>query len=129
MKRPIATLILVLLAGAAWQVLSADVTKAQDDSQTPGDAEPAANDGEPTEADIRDLLVKESMAGFRKRWGRRQLYLRMQKCEEDSSGYVRRGGPTVICNPDDVTPEMIQEHRKQLEHLGSTFLNERTPKF
>ncbi len=142
MKRQIATFILALLAVAAWQALSADALMAQDDSPTArdgepaagdgepaaGDGEPAADDGEPTEVEIRGLLVKESIARYTERWGRRQTYLRLQKCE-DSSGYIRLGGPALICNPDDVTSEMIEAHRKSRKDQNSTFLNEPQPKF
>lgn len=135
MKRQIATFILALLAVAAWQALSADALMAQDDSQTArdgepaaGDGEPAADDGEPTEVEIRGLLVKESIARYRERWGRRQTYLRQLKCE-DSTGYIRLGGPALICNPDDVTTEMIEAHRKSRKDQNSTFLNEPQPKF
>lgn len=128
MKRPIATLILLLLAGAAWQVLSTDVAMAQDASQTTRDAASAANDGGPTDAQIRDRLVKESLERYRERWGTKRTRRRSEKCGDDSH-YIAPGGPTLICSPDDVTEQMIKEHRKQLDHQDSTFLNEPQPKF
>jgi hypothetical protein len=73
-------------------------------------------------------LAKESIAGYRERWGARQTYLRLQKCG-DSSGYIRLGGPTLICNPSDVPAELVQDYRERQENLRSTFLTEPTPQF
>lgn len=125
MKRLVATLILVLLAGAAWQVLTADVLRAQEVVQTPRDAGPAAKDDESSDAKIRELLAKKSITRFTAHWKRRRGYLNSKEC----SDYNRLQGPTVYCEPSDVPDELVEEYRERQEHLGSTFLTEPLPKF
>ncbi len=150
MKRLVARLILAVLAGAAWQAITADVLKAQEGTPVrqgvPEQAGAAPDEGvavrtapeqvvraevgpeELTEEEVRDLLVKESIERYRERWGARQTYLRLQKCGDDS-GYIRLGGPTIICEPSEVPAELIQDYRVRQENLRSTFLTEPTPEF
>lgn len=121
MKRLVARLIIVLLAAAAWQALTADVLMAQEAR----DATPAANDGELSEAEIRDLMVEKSIANFKAHSGRLQSYLNSIECGE----YNHMKGPPVICDPSDIPAEMVDEYRERQERLRSTFLTEPQPKF
>lgn len=150
MKRLVARLTLAVLAAAAWQALSAGVLQAQQGTPVregvPEQTGAAPDEGvavrtapeqvvraeagpeEIPEEEVRDLLVKESIERYRERWGARQTYLRLQKCGDDS-GYIRQGGPTIICGPDDVPAELVQEYRARQEQQRSTFLTEPTPEF
>ena len=114
-------MILVLLAGAAWQALTADVLKAQEARVTG----PAANDDVLGEEEIRDLLVKKSIANFKARSDRRNSFLNSVECSE----FNRMKGPRVICDPSDVPAEMVEEYQDRQEHLRSTFLTEPPPIF
>ncbi len=114
-------MILVLLAGAAWQALTADALKAQEAR----DAGPAANDDVLSEAEIRDLLVKKSIAHFKARSDRRNSYLNSIECSE----YNRMVGPAVICDPAEIPAEMVEEYQERQEKQRSTFLTQPTPKF
>lgn len=140
LKWTVATLILVSLAGAVSPALPTDVLKAQDVLRSPSDAGPAAIDDEPSEAEIRGLLVKESITRYtgscacpyHRKWNEKifrfpnnSRYRPTVRCGNDSE-YIRPGGPTVFCYGSDVPVEMVEAYR---EHLRSTFLTEPVPKF
>ncbi len=126
---------LVVAAGVAAHSLAADVLR------TPTEDEIEANSDEPTEAEIRDILVQESIdrytgscaCPYHQKWNERLFEFPNRfrsryptvRCGDDSE-YVRPGGPTVFCFPFDVPAEMVEAYR---EHLRSTFLTEPTPKF
>jgi hypothetical protein len=134
-QRAIAATLLLLAAGIAGHSLAADVL------QTPAESESEANIDEPSEAEIRDILVQESIDRYSSRCAcpyHRKLNRRLfefpnrfrnryptVKCGDDSE-YIRPGGPTVFCYGSDVPAEMVEAYR---EHLRSTFLTEPTPKF
>lgn len=145
MKRLVATLIIVLLAGAAWQVFTVDLLLAQEGTPVPqqgesveaepgeatpsgsgeGVADPEASGVELTDDEIRELLSKNSVDGFTSHWKRRRGYLNSKTCGD----YHRLDGPTVYCEADDVPDELVQQYRETQKNQRSTFLNEETPKF
>jgi hypothetical protein len=155
MKRIVARLILVLLAGAAWQAITAGVLEAQQGvpvregvavrQGVPEKARAAPSQGvavqaareevvraeadpeELTDEEIRDLLVKDSIEHFKHFSGRRRSYFNGIEC----SGFDRLNirGPPVICDPAEVPAEKVQEYRELQKHLRSTFLTEPTPEF
>ena len=124
---------LVLVASAAVHGLNADVLR------TP--VEPGFEIiDEPSDAEIRDLLVQDSInrytgacaCPYHRKWNEKLFRFPNNfrdhptvKCGTDSE-YVRPGGPTVMCYGSDVTTEMVEAYR---EHLRSTFLTEPLPKF
>ena len=131
----LAAALLVLAAGVAGHSLAADVL------QTPTESGPQADIDEPSDAEIRDILVQESIdrytgpcaCPYHQKWNRRLFEFPNRfrnryptvKCGDDSE-YIRPGGPTVFCYGSDVPAEMVEAHR---EHLRSTFLTEPAPKF
>jgi hypothetical protein len=133
-KRTAIAAALMLLAGAAGHALNADALFTPDYPDSP-----AAID-EPSEAEIRDILVRESIARysgscacpyhrkFNEKLFRFPNNFRdhpLVKCGADSE-YIRPGGPTVFCYGTDVPAELVAAYR---EHLRSTFLTEPLPKF
>ena len=124
---------LVLVASAAVHGLNADVLR------TP--VEPGSEIiDEPSDAEIRDLLVQDSIkrytgacaCPYHRKWNDKLFRFPNKfrdhptvKCGTDSE-YIRPGGPTVMCYGSDVTTEMVEAYR---EHLRSTFLTEPLPKF
>lgn len=95
---------------------------------------------EPTDAEIRDQLVQDSIARYtgscacpyHDKWNEKLFRSPnnfrdhpTRKCGSDSE-YVRPGGTTVFCYGSDVPAELIAARR---EHLQSTFLTEPQPKF
>lgn len=134
MKRAAVATTLVLLAGAAAHTLYADVL------QTPVDPETQTSIDEPTDAEIRDLLVQDSIerytgncaCPYHRKWNEKLFRFPNNfrnhptvKCGT-SSEYIRPGGPTVLCFGSDVPAEMVEAYR---EHLRSTFLTEPQPQF
>ena len=139
LKWTVATLILVSLAGAVWLALPTDVLKAQDVLLSPS-TDPAVEDDEPSDAEIRGLLVQESIirytgscaCPYHRKWNEKIFRFPNNfrnhptvRCG-NSSEYIRPGGPTVFCYGYDVPVEMVEAYR---EHLRSTFLTEPLPKF
>jgi hypothetical protein len=133
-KRTAIVAVLVLLAGTAPHTLNADALFTPDYPDSP----PAID--EPTEAEIRDILVRESIARYRgscacpyHRKFNEKLFRfpnnfrdhPLVKCGTDSE-YIRPGGPTIYCFGTDVPAELVAAYR---EHLRSTFLTEPIPKF
>lgn len=125
---------LLILAIAAGSTLYA-----QSLPPPPGSETQTAPD-EPSDAEIRDIIVKESIerytgscaCPYHRKWNEKLFRFPNQfrdhptvRCGDDSE-YVRPGGPTVFCYPYDVPPEMVEAYR---EHLRSTFLTEPQPKF
>lgn len=145
MKRLVATLIIGLLAGAAWQVFTVDLLLAQEgtpvlqegepveavpdeaasNGPSEGVADPEASGVELTDDEIRELLSKNSVDGFTSHWKRRRGYLNSKTCGD----YHDLDGPTVYCEAADVPDELVQEYRATQKNLRSSFLNEETPKF
>lgn len=134
MKREAVAATLILLAGLAGSSLYADVLK------TPGDADPQATIDEPSDAEIRDLLVQDSIARYtgscacpyHRKWNEKLFQFPnifhkypTVRCGTDSE-YIRPGGPTVFCYGSDVPAELVEDYR---EHLRSTFLTEPMPQF
>lgn len=133
-NRLAAAVTLVLLASAAGHALSADVL------QSPADPDPQSNLEEPSDAEIRDLLVQESITRYtgtcacpyHRKWNDKLFSFPNEfrnyptvRCGRDSE-YIRPGGPTVLCYGSDVPAEMVEAYR---EHLRSTFLTEPMPQF
>ena len=130
-----AATILLLAAGVAGHSLAADVLR------PPADSESQTTTDEPSDADIRDLLVKESIdrytgrcaCPYHRKFNERLFEFSnrfrsrypMVKCG-DSSEYIRPGGPTVFCYGSDVPAEMVEAYH---QHLRSTFLTEPQPQF
>ena len=125
---------LVLLAGTAGHTLYADGLQTTPDPDIPTEVD------EPTDAEIRDLLVKESInrytgpcacpyhQKFNEKLFRFPNNFRdhpMVRCGTDSA-YVRPGGPAVMCYGSDVPAELVEAYR---ERLKATFLTEPLPKF
>ena len=124
---------LVLIAGTTVHGLNADVLR------TP--VEPGSEVvEEPSDAEIRDLLVQDSInrytgncaCPYHQKWNEKLFRFPNSfrdhptvKCGTNSE-YIRPGGPTVLCYGSDVTAEMVNAYR---EHLRSTFLTEPLPKF
>lgn len=123
MNRFVATLILALLAGAAWPALTADVLRAQDAAEPLRQPEVQQLSDE----EIRDLLAKESVADFRYYYENSvpRSYLEGVDCSELNS----YDGPAVYCDPSEVPDEAVQEYRAQQQLDNSTFLTEGMPKF
>ncbi len=134
MKRVAVFATLVLLTGAVGHALYADVL------QTPAAPESQAGIDEPTDAEIRDLLVQDSIerytgtcaCPYHRKWNEKLFRFPNNfrdhptvKCGRDSE-YIRPGGPTVLCYGSDVPTEMVEAYR---EHLRSTFVTEPLPKF
>ena len=124
---------LALLTGAAAHGLNADVLR------TPANPE-TENLDEPSDAEIRELLVQDSIerytgtcaCPYHQKWNEKLFRFPNNfrdhptvKCGTDSE-YIRPGGPTVLCYGSDVPAEMVEAYR---EHLRSTFLTEPLPKF
>ena len=122
------------LSGAVASTLYANAQRTGPNTQA------LIEQGEPGDADIRRILVKESIdrytgscacpysRKFNEKLFRFPNQFRdhpMVRCGEDSE-YIRPGGPTVFCYPSDVPIEMVEAYR---EHLRSTFLTEPQPKF
>lgn len=143
-KRGAAAAALVLLAGSVGPSLYADVL------QSPAEAVPQIDTEEPSDAEIRELLVQESIARYsvgrstddsnigtcacpyHQKWNEKLFWFPNNfrnyptiRCGTDSE-YVRPGGPTVFCYGSDVPAEMVDAYR---EHLRSTFLTEPLPRF
>ena len=134
-QRAVAATLLLLAAAIAGHSLAGDVL------QTPAESESEANIDEPSDAEIRDLLVQESIdrytgpcaCPYHQKWNRRLFEFPNRfrnryptvRCGDDSE-YIRPGGPTVFCYGSDVPAEMVEAYR---EHLRSTFLTEPSPKF
>ncbi|NNE83994.1 MAG: hypothetical protein HKN28_08500 [Alphaproteobacteria bacterium] len=133
-KRMAIAATLVIMAGAAGHTLSADALFNPENPESP-----AAID-EPTEAEIRDILVQDSIRRytgpcacpyhrkFNEKLFRFPNNFRdhpLVRCGTDSE-YIRPGGPTVFCFGSDVPSELVAAYR---EHLRSTFLTEPLPKF
>ena len=131
----VAATLLLLAAGVAGHSFAADVLRA------PADSETETNIDKPSDAEIRDLLVQESIdrytgpcaCPYHRKFNQRLFEFpnrfrgRYPKvtCGDDSE-YIRPGGPTVFCYGSDVPAEMVEAYR---EHLRSTFLTEPLPKF
>ena len=126
--------VIALLAGGAWHSLYADALL------SPGDFDQPAITEEPTDAEIRDLLVKESIARhtgpcacpYHRKWNERLFWFPTKfrrrptvRCG-DYSEYVRPGGPTVLCFGSDVPADLVEAYR---ERLRTTFLTEQLPQF
>ncbi|MDH3739219.1 MAG: hypothetical protein OER92_08485 [Alphaproteobacteria bacterium] len=124
---------LFLLAGAVVHGLGADV------HGTPTQPETLGID-EPTDAEIRELLVRDSInrytgacaCPYHRKWNEKLFRFPNKfrthptvRCGNDSE-YIRPGGPTVMCYGSDVPAGMVEAYR---EHLRSTFLTEPLPKF
>jgi hypothetical protein len=133
-KRAAVVATLALLAGAAGHTLYADVL------QVPLDPNVQAEIEEPTDAEIRDLLVQDSIdrytgacaCPYHRKWNDKLFRFPNNfrdhptiRCGTDSE-YIRPGGPTVLCFGSDVPVEMVEAYR---QHLRSTFLTETLPKF
>ena len=129
-----AAALLILLAGAAGHALYAEVL------QAPAEPGPQSDTEKPTDADIRDLLVKDSITRYtgscacpyHRKWNEKLFIFPNNfrnhptiRCGINSE-YIRPGGPTVFCYGSDVPLEMVEAYR---EHLRSTFLTEPPPKF
>ncbi len=125
---------LVLAAGTGGHTLYADVLG------PPADPESEIVLDEPTDAEIRDILIKDSIKRytgncacpyhqkFNEKLFRFPNNFRnhpLVRCGDDSE-YIRPGGTTVLCFGSDVPSEMVAAYR---EHLRSTFLTEPLPKF
>jgi hypothetical protein len=130
----VAVTLLLVAAGVAGHSLAEDVLRAQADSEA------ETNSDEPSDAEIRDLLVQESIdrytgtcaCPYHRKFNERLFQFRTKfrrypkvTCGDDSE-YIRPAGPTVFCFGSDVPAEMVESYR---EHLRSTFLTEPTPKF
>lgn len=124
----------VVLAGALTPGFAADVL------DTPTDPDRLPQSNEPTDAEIRDLLVQQSIerytgvcaCPYHSKWNDTLFVFPNEfrqhptvRCGNDSE-YVRPGGPTVYCYPADVPAEMVEAYR---EHLRATFLTEPMPQF
>lgn len=133
-KRFAMTAAVVLFAAAAGQLFADDVLL----PPTGPDRQPSAN--EPTEAEIREILVQDSIdrytgpcaCPYHRKWNEKLFRFPNQfrkyptvRCGADSE-YVRPGGPTVFCYGSDVPAAMVEAYR---EHLRSTFLTEPRPQF
>lgn len=125
---------LVLLAGLAGPSLYADVLQSSDD------AKPQATVEEPSDAEIRELLVQDSITRYtgtcacpyHRKWNEKLFRFPNKfrnyptvRCGTDSE-YIRPGGPTVFCYGSDVPAQLVEAYR---EHLRSTFLTEPLPQF
>lgn len=123
-----------IIAGAVLPVSAGDILDAPSDFDRPAQID------EPTDAELRDLLVQQSIARYtgacacpyHRKWNETLFMFPNAfrqyptvRCGDDSE-YIRPGGPTVFCYPADVPAELVEEYR---EHLRATFLTEPTPRF
>jgi len=123
-----------LSAGMVLPVSAGDVLDA------PSDFDRRARVDEPSEAEIRDLLVQQSIerytgacaCPYHRKWNETLFLFPNEfrqhptvRCGDDSE-YIRPGGPTVFCYPADVPADLVEEYR---EHLRATFLSEPMPRF
>ena len=140
MKRMYAAAMLLVLAGGGAYLAYPGSLAAEDILRAPHPIAPEEQTDEPSDAEIREVLVQDSIdrytgscacpyhRKFNEKLFRFPNNFRDRptvKCGE-SSEYLRPGGPTVFCYPSDVPAEMVAEYR---EHLRSTFLSEPTPDF
>ena len=134
MKRAAMAATLAVLAGVAGTSLQADVLQSP---VGPGAQSPTE---EPTDAEIRDILIRDSIdrytgpcaCPYHRKWNEKLFQFPNDfrghptvRCGTESE-YVRPGGPTVFCFGSDVPAEMVDAYR---EHLRSTFLTEPRPQF
>jgi len=119
---------------------TAGPTSGDDVLDTPHDPDRPVKVDEPSEAEIRDLLVQQSIGRYtgtcacpyHSKWNDRLFefpnpfrHHPTVRCGGDSE-YLRPGGPTVFCYPGDVPAELVEDYR---ERLRATFLTETTPQF
>lgn len=127
-------LALVIIATAVGHSASPDQLRPHPESETPTDPDQL------TDTEIRDLLVRESIARYtgpcacpyHHKWNEKLFRFPNRfrnhptlRCGSDSE-YLRPGGPTVFCFGSDVPQDQVEAYRA---HLRSTFLTEPMPKF
>lgn len=159
MKRLVTRLILVLLAGAAWQALTADVLTAQ--QGVPVQAGVPAGEGVAVQGGVPEQTGAASGQGVAVPLSREEVVRAEPDPEEIPDEEIREllveqsiarfkelsgrrptfftgmecseltqvRGPPLICDPADVTAEQVEEYRELQRQLRSTFLTEPTPVF